>query len=101
MSNRGLPKIGGLVWFRRETYFEAKELMEDGHRLPATFERWLEYASHSEAMHQANGRKTVRAYIDPQEFAQWCRARGLDINAKARNKFANFVAYQAYKDGLV
>lgn len=101
MSTSNLPRIGGLVWYRAEDYLTLKELFDDGHRLPDTFEDWLEQSSHTEAMLKSKGFKTVRAYIDPQEFPQWCRARGMEINAKARNEFANVIAYQAYKDGSV
>ena len=94
-----IPRICGIPWFKAETYFPAKELMEDAHRLPSTFESWLEKASHTEAMLQANGIKTVRAYINPQEFAQWCRERGMAINAKARIDFANVIAHQTHQDG--
>ena len=94
-------KIAGLVWYRAEHYLAIKELFDDGQRLPATFEKWRQGQEHAEAAIQAKGIRTVRAYIDPKEFTEWCRARGLAINAQARNQFANWVAYNAHKDGKV
>ena len=98
MSNTRPADIVGIVWYRPEHYHALKELFNDGHRLPETFERWLEKASHSEAVAHAQGVRTVRAYIDPQEFPQWCRARGLYVDAKGRNAFANWIAMRAHTD---
>jgi hypothetical protein len=101
MSNPLHAKVAGLVWYRPEHYLTLKELFDDGHRLPKTFESWLEKASHMEAMLHAQGHQTVRAYIDPQKFPQWCRERGMAVDAKGRNAFANFVAMRSQQNAAI
>lgn len=44
---------------------------------------------------QRRGWITTRAYIDPSDFLAWCRERGLNLNAEARNQFANRIAIDA------
>lgn len=44
---------------------------------------------------QRLGWSTTRAYINPADFGAWCRVRELNLNAEARNQFANSVALDA------
>lgn len=83
----------GIAWFRRENYAKARKLFKDGHKLSPTYDQWLKRAKRAEKELKAQGHIVEKAYIDPETFPAWCRARGLDINAEARIRFANeFVA---------
>jgi len=88
-------RIAGLVWYRLEDYEAARRLMEDRDKLPATYAAWRINAEQSEKKFQRLGWITTRAYIDPADFVAWCRERGLNLNAEARNQFANSVALDA------
>lgn len=69
--------------------------MADRDILPLTYADWLGKAQKGFDDLRAQGIIAVKAYIDPDTFPDWCRARGLDINAKARMEYANLIAYQA------
>lgn len=88
-------KVAGMVWFRREDYEAAIGLMEDRTQFPSTYSAWRIKAEQSEKKMQRLGWITTRAYIDPANFAAWCRQRGMNLNAEARNGFANSVAIDA------
>lgn len=90
-------RIAGMVWFKLEDYESARAIMEDSARLPATYSSWRIKAEQSEKEMRRLGWATVRAYIDPAEFVAWCRERGLNVDAKARNEFANGVAIDTAK----
>ena len=88
-------KIAGMVWYRLEDYDAVLILMEDRAQLPGTYSAWRMQAEQNEQKMRRLGWATTRAYLDPANFATWCRYRGLKIDAKARNEFANLVAKDA------
>ena len=83
----------GMVWYQREHYSAILGIMADRDQLPASFHVWLMKAETGEKKYRREGKIVVRAFIDPETFPDWCRTRGLNIDAKARMEFANFVAY--------
>jgi hypothetical protein len=84
--------ITGMVWYRAEDYDAILGIMADGHKLPRTFVEWRMKAEAGEKQRRRLGETVVRAYIDPETFPDWCRARGLNIDAQARMQFAALVA---------
>lgn len=88
-------KIAGMVWYRLEDYDAARAIMEDSNSLPATYSAWRIKAEQSEKQMRRLGWTTTRAYINAADFGAWCRDRSLNINAEARNQFANAVAIDA------
>ena len=93
-------RIAGIPWYTAEDYDAAIRVMTDRDKFTAGFDVWLSEAHRVEQKLQGLGYITVRAFIDPETFPDWCRARGLNINAKARNDFANAAAWEfAVKNG--
>lgn len=93
--NTNIIRAVGMVWYAdAATYYRCRALFSDGHLLPATFIEWRNKAEQGFKHQQRQGFITIKAYIDPGTFPDWCSARGLDLNAKARMEFANFIAYQ-------
>jgi len=83
----------GFPWYRREDYERIRALMVDGHTLPATFEKWFYAADKGARRLQDSGHIVERVHLDPDEFPEWCRQRGLDLDSEARRRFAaEFVA---------
>ena len=89
------PQIAGLAWYKREHYKELLTIFEDADKLPLTYDKWLGKATAAEKGFKLRGIKVVRAYINPQDFPEWCRAEGHNVDAKARMKFANLAAYRS------
>jgi len=77
----------GMVWYRFEDYDAIRRIMADRHKLPATFSEWRMKAEQKEKLERRNGKFVLRVFIDPETFPDWCRARGLDIDAQARHRF--------------
>lgn len=82
----------GIAWYRAEDYDAARRIMADGDQFPATFHEWRMKAEAAEKREQRRGQTVVRVYIDPETFADWCRARRLNVDAQARMKFASATA---------
>lgn len=91
-------KVAGLVWYKMEDYEAAAAIMEDRQNLPKTYSAWRIKAEQSEKQMRRLGWTTTRAYIDPAEFVAWCRDRSLNIDAKARQEFANGAALEAARN---
>lgn len=85
-------RVVGIAWYRPEDYDAIRRVMADGKQLPASFHVWRMNAETGEKQLRRQGHTVVRAYIDPETFPDWCRARGHDVDAQARMDFANIVA---------
>lgn len=86
----------GMVWYHAEDYSAIFRIMTDSNILPRTFHEWRMKAETGEKKFRREGHIVVRAYIDPETFPDWCRSRGLEIDAKARIEFANAAAMEAH-----
>lgn len=89
----------GMVWYLAEDFDEIKALMQDPHTLHRTHAEWQRAAEKGEQSFCANGGRVYRAVLRPAPFKAWCNARGLNIDAKARNQFAAEFAAQEYRAG--
>lgn len=85
----------GITWYHAQDYDRLKAMFPDGAKLPDTFESWLENARKVCDTLTDEGFALVKAYIDPETFPEWCRSRGMKMNAEARSKFANDYAASA------
>lgn len=85
-------RVTGMVWYHPEDYNACLRIMSDRNQLPASFYIWNMKAEAGEKKSRREGQIIVRAYIDPETFPDWCLARGLNIDAKGRMEYANFIA---------
>lgn len=85
----GLPaRAVGVVWYRREDYGRILAIMADADKLPATWDKWF-YSADKLVRHLTKqGAIVEKVQIDPETFPAWCAARGLNLDAEARNRFS-------------
>lgn len=83
----------GMVWYRAEDYDAILRIMTDRHILPSHYHVWLMNAETGEKKYRRDGYIVIRAYIDPETFPDWCRTRGLNVDAEARMQYANITAH--------
>lgn len=88
-----LPVVIGMVWYKPEHYGAILGIMTDSNHLPRTFHEWRMKAETGEKQRRRAGQIVVRAFIDPETFPDWCRAKGLNVDAQARVAFANEIAH--------
>jgi hypothetical protein len=86
------PGIGARTGTRSSPFFVDRE------KLPATYDRWLRRAGRAEKEFKRQGTIAERVYLDPAEFAGWCVARGLNIEAAARMSFATEAVAGKYRN---
>ena len=89
-------RVTGMVWYHLKDYSAIRRIMADGNKLPATYHEWLMKAETGEKKLTREGHTIMRVYIDPETFPDWCRARGLNIDAQARMQYASFIAHQTH-----
>jgi hypothetical protein len=87
-------KMVGIPWFRSDGYDAARAAMADGAKLPARYCDWVSAAEQVFEEAEAAGHHALKVPIDAREFPAWCRARNLVPDARARVRFANFVAFR-------
>jgi hypothetical protein len=76
------------AWFRREDYDRIREIMEDGERLPPSFDEWEQLAKSQVANAKRGGIIIKPVMLDPDKFIAFCRAKKMKPNGPARSKFA-------------
>ena len=79
----------GIPWYRSvEDYEQVLAILLDSEGLPRTYDSWLAQAEQLEDGLKREGYRTIRAYVDPRDLAEWCRAAGLDVNTEGQREFA-------------
>lgn len=94
--DENLPRALGMVWYALDDYAEVLRVMEDSHLLPRTYTEWRLKAETGEKRRRREGLIVFRVPLDPKTFPEWCRERGLNVDAKARTRFAAESAYAQY-----
>ena len=84
----------GIPWYELEDFERVKAVMEDAHLLPQVYSVWRLKAEQTERHLRRQGKQVVRAPLRAEDFAAWCRTRGLHIDAKARMQYAAWYAAQ-------
>jgi hypothetical protein len=91
-------KATGIAWYKPEDYDRLRQLFSDGENLPGTYAEWLSKAQNLFDQLVDEGLTVEKVYINPDTFPGWCAVRGLDINSKARVRFANESVYRQYRE---
>lgn len=89
----------GLPWYEPDSYEQVVAVMEDRHRLHATYAQWLQDALQTEQQMRRYGFVPVRAVLRPGEFEAFCRRSDCHVDAQGRTHFANLRAVQAQGGG--
>jgi hypothetical protein len=76
------------AWFRREDYDRIREIMEDGERLPPSFDQWEQLAKSQVENAKRGGIIIKPVMLDPDKFIAFCRAKKMRHDGPARAKFA-------------
>ncbi|MBF0602177.1 MAG: hypothetical protein HQL07_00620 [Nitrospirae bacterium] len=93
MINQEIKAIG-IAWYRREDYPALLSIFTDASSLYRDYDSWLKKAEDLVNQITASGKRAIKAEINPNDFPGWCRDRGIDIDANARNRFANEFAFR-------
>lgn len=86
------PMVQAMVWYKKEDWDTLRDMFDDTHLLPLTYEDWLAKAETMKEQIQAAGDAVIKVYIDPQTFPQWCDKKGMKMDAEARSQMAIEVA---------
>jgi hypothetical protein len=62
-------------------------MMADAHVLAPDFDIWHMAAENNEQVARQAGLTVVRVRIEPERFAEWCRAHELAPDSRARMRF--------------
>jgi hypothetical protein len=87
-----LARAVGIAWYRAQDYGQIRRIMADAADFPDTYREWREVSERLESDLRQQGHVVLRAIVDPEIFPEWCKARGLNVDAEACTIFANEVA---------
>jgi hypothetical protein len=83
------PPVAALPWYDRRDYPALLKLFSDSHRVPATYDAWLNRAEGIERQFQNAGFGVAKIWIRPIPFAAWCDERNISPDQAARLIFVN------------
>jgi hypothetical protein len=86
------PSVVALPWYARGDYPALLKLFSDSHRMPATYDAWLNRAEGIERQFQSAGFGVAKIWIRPVPFAAWCKERNVSPDQAARLIFVNEAA---------
>ncbi len=86
------PMIRALVWYKEEDWDVLMNMFPDRDLMPVSYGDWLARADELMEKVQAEGDIALKVFIDPLTFPQWCREKGLEMDAAARTELAMEVA---------
>jgi len=84
-----VPMIATMTWYHREDYPRLLALFSDRHKLHEIYDEWLQAAETGFTNFEKKGHRVVKVFIRPDEIQEYCRTRGLSVDAAARTSFAN------------
>jgi hypothetical protein len=88
----------GMPWYRRDDWNALLIIFVDATKFPATYDKWRHRAEKAERELERQGMIAERVYLDPAEFAGWCAARGMKVDAAARMNFATEAVTLKYQN---
>lgn len=87
-------QVVGMAWFKPENFTRLRAMFKDGHKLHRTYDEWLRAAEAGRKAQEVKGLRVVCVDIDPDDFPNWCAAKGMDLDANARMRYASEIAYK-------
>jgi len=83
----------GIAWYRNAEDFRLLMTMfEPASVLKSTYEQWLAQANQAHERLTREGQRVVKAYLDPQPFAAWCKEHNLKLDQHSRTTYAGWYA---------
>ena len=90
-------QIIGMAWYKPQNFARLRAMFKDGDKLHDTYDEWFAAAEATRKNLEIKGNRVVCVDIDPDKFPEWCKAKGMKLNAEARNTFASTYAAQMFR----
>ena len=82
-------------WVDRDDYSRARQVMIDGDLWPRDYDVWRREAERAMESLSMEGVRPIKARLDLEAFAAWCRANDCPADSSARLAFAELVTLEA------
>ena len=92
------PDAVGVPWIKESEYSDVKELMEDGDTMPDSYSEWESGAESVESKFEEAGHRTIRVFIHPKEFEEWCEANNIAPGSQARQLYSSAKAKEVLEE---
>lgn len=76
------------AWFLRDDYQRIRKIMDDGYKMPLTFDEWEKTAKRQMADAAKLGFTINPIILNSEEFAAFCRNKKIPRGSKERALFA-------------
>ena len=94
------PSTRIVYWFDRNDYDAVRQLFADDLQLPESFDQWAEAVEKETREMEARGLVPRKTVINPEKFAAYCAASGLDQDVETLRAFAVIVDRQNDERGV-
>ncbi|SEO78843.1 hypothetical protein SAMN05216316_1103 [Nitrosovibrio sp. Nv6] len=83
--------VVGIPWCSREDYPKLYALVNNGNELVVSYDQWIADTHNTRNLHEAAGRKVVQINIVPDDFSEWCVAKGCEAE---RHSLILYIGWQ-------
>ena len=77
-----------IPWVRKDDYPSLVEMVRDREHFPPAYEKWRCAALEREHTIKQTRRLWGRVYLEPEQLKAWCRGRGVCLDARACQAYA-------------
>lgn len=92
-----------IPWFMNvDSYLRIRSASSDPQSMPFMYSEWLQRAQEKRNEARRRGYPVIQVPIQPSKFLDWCLHNGLNVDARARLRFATETAWvylQNARDG--
>jgi hypothetical protein len=80
--------VVGFAWYRPEQWQRVRDISTDADSLEDSYEAWLKLAEGELKKFQSSGLRVEKVDIDSEQLILWCNEQGMEVNSKARARYA-------------
>ncbi len=84
----GRSRFAIIPWVRKDDYPSLLDMVRDLELFPPAYEKWRRAALKREHALKKTRRLWGRVYLEPQQVKTWCRKRGMRLDARACQAYA-------------
>ena len=88
--------IAGMPHYSRDTYERMREILSQSHKLPASYDEWLDGFKKGFQQATLRGYRVEQINIHPDVFTAWCKANVRHADYESLRLFVNFTVAQVH-----
>ena len=91
-------QMTGIAWYSEKDYYSLRDKFLDKEKLPEGYLEWLQSANSLFNKLETENINVVKVFLEPKKFVDWCIQNKMEMDSKARVRYANEGASNAVRN---